>query len=70
MGGGYSISEGVIRRVGGLEVPKTLDILCLNVIRRVGLEVPMMQPWGKSFVIRRVGGLEVTVGAFLRLPLT
>ena len=41
------------------------------VIRRVGgLEVVFEPSVGHFGVIRRVGGLEVTVGTFLRLPLT
>ena len=41
------------------------------VIRRVGgLEDFAAVPRVDEGVIRRVGGLEVTVGTFLRLPLT
>lgn len=61
----------VIRRVGGLEESKAQSVLDCGVIRRVGgLEDCDVCGGDGFFVIRRVGGLEVTVGAFLRLPLT
>ena len=69
--GRFAIHLQVIRRVGGLE-----DGVCivggrLGVIRRVGgLEELPRSSFTPLGVIRRVGGLEVTVGAFLRLPLT
>ena len=61
----------VIRRVGGLEVNTLLGGWPDEVIRRVGgLEDILKRLSAPVPVIRRVGGLEVTVGAFLRLPLT
>lgn len=61
----------VIRRVGGLEVQGCESVAPPSVIRRVGgLEDCDVCGGDGFFVIRRVGGLEVTVGAFLRLPLT
>ena len=61
----------VIRRVGGLEVLPGCAWRNARVIRRVGgLEDPAPVTGDWVPVIRRVGGLEVTVGAFLRLPLT
>ena len=62
---------GVIRRVGGLEVFAGAIVGMVGVIRRVGgLEGHADGHPAGGEVIRRVGGLEVTVGAFLRLPLT
>ena len=50
----------VIRRVGGLEVPRRTKSGCPYVIRRVGgLEDKDDDRSNSSPVIRRVGGLEV-----------
>ena len=63
--------KDVIRRVGGLEAYTSRRAAMRPVIRRVGgLEDPQRMYRDRLYVIRRVGGLEVTVGAFLRLPLT
>ena len=52
--------EIVIRRVGGLEVPRADAGPPHTVIRRVGgLEVLILTSLKRSRVIRRVGGLEV-----------
>lgn len=52
-------------------MPEAIPAVRDSVIRRVGgLEDILKRLSAPVPVIRRVGGLEVTVGAFLRLPLT
>lgn len=51
--------EGVVRRVGGLEVTNAAKAAILNVVRRVGgLEVPARSASLRVGVVRRVGGLR------------